>query len=455
MKFSINEIENMVLHSVNLILNEAKSVDSLLIAFKKKNPDLDIPSLKKLIMADPTSYTNNYGEFAGKYATWIGNLFAKNELKVGDIPELKSALNTFNINKSQLPPINQIKSISDLIFFIKDFNDDFKPSKSISKASKDLEIIYEDDSWVIYIPHSWEASRKIAGDTQWCTASSNPSYFTYYTKKGPLYININKATNQKYQLHFQSRSFMNSQDEPFETLYTLPQKVLDFYKKLNFNYFTLLSNPDSISEVLPNGSAVYNNNSFVDIHGNVILKDVIIKPFLYKPVGFILENTDNQELIPLDEFGNLLLPNEEPFADISHNFTKDGKIFTIFTKFDGSSNIMHPNDKKLFFKNWYVEPWIYDNFFTFYHGKKKFISNLDEDFSLDITKCDLMFVNDFDDFLLVKNKQKKYNIININLGKFIYDIWFDNIYFHDNNNIMGYIDDIPYSLSINGIYRLY
>ena len=51
-------------------------------------------------------------------------------------------------------------------------------------------------------------------NTQWCTAADGNNQFNYYNSQGPLYININKADNEKYQFHFESDQFMDETDTP-------------------------------------------------------------------------------------------------------------------------------------------------------------------------------------------------------------------------------------------------
>ena len=67
---------------------------------------------------------------------------------------------------------------------------------------------------VVYIPHTYRASRQIGQDTHWCTASSNPSYYKSYTQDGDLYVNIRKSDGAKFQIHFESSQAMDADDEP-------------------------------------------------------------------------------------------------------------------------------------------------------------------------------------------------------------------------------------------------
>lgn len=228
-----------------------------------KNPNVNPNDLANLFTADPTTIQNSRGTFAGKYCAWIGNQYIKGKLKVGDIPELKKALDTYNINKSQITtPINNIKSLSDLIAIISNYTDDFKASRQLSKGEQDLEKVYEDSKWVVYIPHTYAASRKIGGDTHWCTASSDNYYFNMYTKQGPLYVNIRKSDGAKFQFHFPSHQFMDANDEKVRLNNIKFSKGLKEFYSNQIPDFPLLFNVsyDYCSDFRYNGYAIVINN---------------------------------------------------------------------------------------------------------------------------------------------------------------------------------------------------
>ena len=203
-------------------------------SFCRNYPAIEDCTLKTLFMSDPTFKQTYRGLYIGRYGVWIGNMYANGYIKLGDIPELKSALVTYDKNKSQLPPIKDCKSLSELIEWVKNLSDDFKPVRNQSKAKADLEKAYEDDEWVVYVPHSHEAARRGGTDTRWCTASKNSYYYNYYSKQGPLYINVRKSDGAKFQFHFESNQFMDANDEPVGlNEIGLSEGVVDFYTKID------------------------------------------------------------------------------------------------------------------------------------------------------------------------------------------------------------------------------
>ena len=261
------------MHSIKSLIREAKEINSLINAFVKKNPNINPKDLEQLFTADPTTVQNSRGVFAGKYCVWIGNQYVNGKLKVGDIPELKKALNTYNINKSQITtPINEIGSLSNLITIISDYTDDFKATRQLSKGEQALEKVYEDADWVVYIPHTYEASRKIGGDTSWCTASSDSSYFNMYTKKGPLYVNIRKSDGAKFQFHFPTGQFMDINDEEVSIRELgLSEGLVKFYETVYPN-FNLYMKYDFVGNFYNGYARVELNNkyNFIDVQGNLV-----------------------------------------------------------------------------------------------------------------------------------------------------------------------------------------
>lgn len=111
-----------------------KIIDS----FRRNHPTMEVHSLELLLMADPTASQNGMGSFTGRYGVWIGNMYANGGIKTGDAPELKSALFTYDKNKTQLPQIKDCKSLSELIEWVKDLSDDFKSVRNSPRRRQTL-----------------------------------------------------------------------------------------------------------------------------------------------------------------------------------------------------------------------------------------------------------------------------------------------------------------------------
>ena len=267
-----SQLRDVIKKTVRRMLNEGKDAYQLADAFVRKNPYLDKEGLVKLLMADPTASQNDRGSFAGRYGVWIGNLYANGSIKPGDIPELKSALITYDKNKTQLPQIKDCKSLSELIGWVKDLSDDFKPIRKQSDAKKNLEKVYEDNEWVVYVPHSHSAARRGGEGTHWCTASEDDFYYNMYSKQGPLYINVRKSDGAKFQFHFETMQFMDADDDPIGlNKIGLSNGLAEFYTKAN-PLFKYLMKYDFVDEFINGFATVVLNNkyNFIDGDGNLL-----------------------------------------------------------------------------------------------------------------------------------------------------------------------------------------
>ena len=251
---SLNEARE---EKMSLLLLEALTPDEI---YTKYYSTIDRKIFDSAIVADPTSY-NQQGEITkvGGYVKWILKLYQNGSWKTGDSVETKDLLGKFNKLKTRLPveqrDINSYSSVSELYNTLKPYLN----IQSRSEIKQEAEKVYEDNEWLIIIPHTEEAACYYGANTKWCTAAKEDNMFDYYNEKGPLYINIHKPTNRKYQFQFESRQFMDEEDKPIQ-LNELPwtKGVLDYYKSINKEiYFKF----DEVYDIDDNGIAVVTLNN--------------------------------------------------------------------------------------------------------------------------------------------------------------------------------------------------
>ena len=188
------------------------------------------------VSADPTSYNQDKVVKVGNFVKWILKLYQNNVWKSGDSYETKDLLSKFIKYKSKLPiekrDINRYNSISVLYSIIQTLeNEEVKTQSEIKKEG--AEVVYEGSKWKIVIPLTEEASCIYGAHTRWCTAGRENNMFDYYNKRGPLYININKVTGEKYQFHFETNSYMDAEDiEISPRKLWLSEGVIEYYKSI-------------------------------------------------------------------------------------------------------------------------------------------------------------------------------------------------------------------------------
>ena len=345
-----------------MLLTEAKSLEKLISIFQKRNPNIDIEGLKQLLLSDPTIVSNDRGTFIGKYATWIGNLFVKGLIKPGDSWELKKALSIYDQNKQSLLPIEKYTSLDALLSDTMKFAQVAKKEAPAHKEA--LEKVYEDDEWVVYIPHTYRASRQIGQDTHWCTASSNPSYYKSYTQDGDLYVNIRKSDGAKFQIHFESSQAMDADDEPvalgeigisegLRNFYLQRASVLNFLKIYYKDYYGF-----------SDGLAVVELNDkfgFIDKTGREVIPLIYDNAYSFSnglaivalngKYGFIDET--GREVIPFkydgakafsEGFARVLLNNKYGYIDTAGKVVIPFKYDFAYNFFEGFARVVL-NDK--------------------------------------------------------------------------------------------------------------
>ena len=218
-------------------------------AVREHYPSIDDETFDKLIRLDPTFKENV--DRVGTYGKWLLDLYKKTN-KIPD-ESIKELLTTFNKTKNHLPidkrDINKYKSIEDL----KNMLDNTKIELSQNQIAKqnrkekhkanlveDADYLGRFGNYEVYIPKTYAASCKLGSGTTWCTAStSSQNYFDSYTRQGNLYILINvNDPSKKYQIHFETNSFMNKDDRNVSTkeliaiLKDSPELYTDFITKL-------------------------------------------------------------------------------------------------------------------------------------------------------------------------------------------------------------------------------
>ncbi len=192
--------------------------------------------LLKFLTKDPTW---NENKEQGQYSKWILDKLNRNLLNNSHLGHLHDVLKRFEDNKKYLKnkDINKFKSVQEIDIYLNDDNNynELSHSQIVRQHRRDkqnvdlgneAELIYEDSDWEIWIPKTYAASCKLGQGSSWCTASTESShYFDSYSKKGPLYIILNKHNEkEKYQFHFESESYMDIDDKKINLLHFIEKE---------------------------------------------------------------------------------------------------------------------------------------------------------------------------------------------------------------------------------------
>lgn len=369
----------------------------------------DVPEqdYKQLIFADPTSNPNK--DKMGKYGKWILSLYKQGKLNTGDIPELKDSLTYFDKfkNKIEKKDINQYRSVPELYNAVKPFMDN--PNQATSKTDElrktkqeGAEKVYEDEEWIVIVSKTEQAACLYGKGTRWCTAAmGSKNMFDYYNRQGPLYVNINKQTGEKFQFHFQTGQFMDEEDNPIGR--NLPEKIgmseglYNFYSSDKFPYARLLFRFESyklVEDSEGDGTVIFQVTNYDDDDDSIEYGwfDNRTKDSL----------TGNELFLECLEFRN----NIAPYKDKNENF-----------------NIMTRDGKPLF-----KQP---------LQGKELFFTNHD------------MGGKIFKVYTRTKDGKYRYNLFTMK-GKYVFDSLITNAFkFKDRIICSAYKDNVPYSCALD------
>ena len=193
----------------------------------------DIPNVtfKQIVLSDPgTLKTGSDIKKIGKYSKLLLSMYKNGNLKSEDLPKATEYLTYVYKHNTPLDS-NKIKTLSDLYNVIKQYyTKDTKDFGEVLRAltPEDYDKIYDDNKWIILKPKTEKGACYLGVNTEWCTTwglqSLNPDYkdrlnqYDNYSRRGPLYIVVNKSNlNEKYQLHFESKQYMDVNDNRFDT----------------------------------------------------------------------------------------------------------------------------------------------------------------------------------------------------------------------------------------------
>ena len=193
--------------------------------------DIDASVYKDIIESDPTTINN----VNGKYTKWLLNLHRNGRLKKEDYYKATSYLKAFNDFNHKFPinDINKIKSIQELFKMVKDYvvknESGFGDVNSAEyKLKGQFKEVFTTDKYRVIVPLTLKASKYFGRETEWCTTYENS--FKHYTRKQDvnnldkhcLYIIYSEDSEDKYQLHFSEKQFMDYTD--------MPIYIVDFFE---------------------------------------------------------------------------------------------------------------------------------------------------------------------------------------------------------------------------------
>ena len=343
--------------------------------------------------------------------------------------------------------IERCKFLSDLIEYVKHIFNNFNVIRILSKVKADLEKVYEDYEWVVYIPHNHTAAKRLGKGTKWHIAFDDDYYYSIYSAQGPIYINIRKSDNAKFQFHFETRQFVNVNEGPVRlNEIRLSNGIIGFYTKID-PMFNFRLNFDDVGNFIDGFAAIKLDNkyNFITTEGQLLSQQWFDWANVSK-YGFAEVNL-NGKCNFINAKGEFLSNQwftwvgafKDGFVDVNlngkYNFINtEGHVlsqlwFDDVLKFKEGFAVVILNDKcnyintegHLLSKQWFDTAWNFKNGFA--------TVNLNSKYNFITTKGQLLskqwFDNvwDFAEGLAEVKLNGKYNFINAK-GQFLSEQWF-------------------------------
>lgn len=200
----------------------AKTMGSKLISAAEKDHSLGSGA------KDPAKIAAMLAEFdptKNKQAlSWIAKQYTLGAFKSEDKNKIKDSLELFFkvTGKLQNKDLMSYKTLDSLYDALKPYEGAGAVPVSAKQQQKmvksDAEKIIDTPDFKVIVPKTEAASQLYGAGTKWCTAAEKDCMFDSYSRQGPLYIIIAGAGDsaKKYQLHYETDSFMNERDIPLK-----------------------------------------------------------------------------------------------------------------------------------------------------------------------------------------------------------------------------------------------
>lgn len=158
-----------------------------------------------------------------QYTPWLARMYAKagggvgiEDLNRGDLLAAFDTAKKRRMVKPEHADINRFKWYTDFEDAMEHHYNNFEDLDADQRPEGTAKKVYNDENVTIVVPEDEAAACKYGRNTRWCTASTRgQNMFDQYNRQGKLYILIPKKPKyegEKYQLHFNSNSYMDEND---------------------------------------------------------------------------------------------------------------------------------------------------------------------------------------------------------------------------------------------------
>ena len=254
----------------------------------------------------------------GMYTQWMLIQYIKGNFVYEDSGNVLDDLTYFHVNKRafEQKDINQytVDELYNAVKQIEDQEDSALTNRQIkAQVKQGAEKVLETENVLVITPKTKAAAQYYGKGTRWCTSAIKNNAFDYYNERGPLYIIIDKKTNEKFQIHFESYSIMDDHDHEVDVLNFTEQypEVYNYFKqKFRQGWPQIFMTESEIEEI-----ALKDSKFVLDTeHTRIISITSLITLWYYSDGTTWLINEDSSSI----NFGNSIFLNS--INDISSHF---------------------------------------------------------------------------------------------------------------------------------------
>jgi hypothetical protein len=333
---------------------------------KEQHPDLNVSLIDIITSLDPSD-TYKYTEFLIKNFKGDDNQYYSTNLD-----ELKGYLGVFLFGSGEIETLNEFerhskanrikeKDISQYSNFL-ELNESVLAAKEIEnrkKIEKEILRIYEDDTWLILTPLSFESSKIYGANTKWCVTQER--YWNQYLTTHRLIYVINKETDVKFAFsknfgteRIQSWDSLDNEVDPMVVSFIPDELFLKIRKELQKDKTTgdLIGWGDNVKSIRKISdypiTRDYNSDNNIALRDftNMLLENRTNGIYVNDGSGVLNNNTNvptdiHTALIGVDSLDHTpRLRN----IDISpyHNDTELSEMLEYYTSMFSSSSLLRP-----------------------------------------------------------------------------------------------------------------
>lgn len=318
---------------------------------KEQHPDLNISLIDIISFLDPTD-SYKYTEFLIKNFKNDSDYYSSNK------DEFMGYMGVFLFGSGEIETLNEferhskanrikIKDISQYTNFL-ELNESVKLAEEIEKRKKlEKEIlnIYEDDTWLIITPLSFEASQVYGANTKWCVTQLK--YWNQYLTTHRLIYVLNKKTDTKiafsrdFKLNkFQAWDQLDREVDPMFIDFIPDELFLKIRKELQKDERTIDLTDIKISETpddivsrrdmalrmwdanhIYDGSLLVSDSNGIGITTNNDSRSVNFSDDMVETIRRLIRNQPSQQLQPIrDEPSNIQTTSNRPNVNYTSSF---------------------------------------------------------------------------------------------------------------------------------------